>query len=220
MLEEAVITKLAEVCVESGVCPGEGVLSVGDIERIAKRTAEEVVARIRERERDSLLLNSIPYAYGSPGIVVDEEVAKATPCRCIEYRPGKKLCFSKGVVGALSDEQEKLYCPTEEKLESPGLQKRLEDWMESVDICKGEIAKIPPGERLKPWLSCMSRELKARGVEAYSKASPEVATSKEKMPRVNPHATAIQQDKQLVEQMKWLKAHGFKTPREAQEAGY
>jgi len=137
-----------------------------DIERIAKRTAEEVMERIRERERDSLLLNSIPYAYGSPGIVVDEEVAKASPCRCIEYRPGKKLCFSKGIVGALSDEQEKLYCPTEEKLVSPGLQKRLESWMESVDTCKAEIAKVPPGERLKPWLSCMSRELKARGVEA------------------------------------------------------
>jgi len=43
---------------------------------------------------------------------------------------------------------------------------------------------------------------------------------KEKMPRVDPHATAIQQDKQLVEQMKWLKAHDFKSSRDAQEAGY
>jgi hypothetical protein len=45
-------------------------------------------------------------------------------------------------------------------------------------------------------------------------------TSKEKMPRINPHATAIEQDKQLRNQMKWLKDHGFKTPGEAQEAGY
>jgi len=43
---------------------------------------------------------------------------------------------------------------------------------------------------------------------------------KERMPRINPHATAIQQDKQLIEQMKWLKTHGFKTTRDAQEAGY
>jgi len=65
------------------------------------------------------------------------------------------------------------------------------------------------------------REAKEKELaESSPKASPEVATSKEKMPRINPHATAIQQDKQLVEQMKWLKAHGFKTPREAQEAGY
>lgn len=166
MVEEETATRLTEVCVESGVCPGKGVLSGEDIERIAKRTAEEVMNRIREQEHDSLMLHSVPYAESSPGIVVDEVLAKATPCRCIECRPGKKLCFSKGIVGALSDEQEKLYCPTEEKLESPGLGKRLESWMGSVDICKGEIAKVPPGERLKPWLSCMSRELKARGVEA------------------------------------------------------
>ena len=45
-------------------------------------------------------------------------------------------------------------------------------------------------------------------------------TMKERMPRIDPHATAIQQDKQLIEQIKWLKAHGFKTARDAQEAGY
>lgn len=142
-----------------------------DIESIAKRTAEEVVARIRGQEHDSLMLHSVPYAEGSPGIVVDEEVAKATPCRCIEYRPGKKLCFSRGIVGALSDEQEKLYCPTEEKLVSPGLERRLEGWMESVETCKAEIARIPKGERLGPWLTCMSRELKTRGIEASESES-------------------------------------------------
>lgn len=136
-----------------------------EIEQIAKRTAEEVVARIREGEHDTLMLHSVPYVEGSPGIVVNEATAKATPCRCIEYRPGKKLCFSKGVVGALSDAQEELYCHPEEKLVSPGLEKRMEHWMESVSICKAEIAKIPPGERLRPWLGCMSRELSARGVE-------------------------------------------------------
>lgn len=136
-----------------------------EIEQIAKRTAGEVVARIREGEHDTLMLHSVPYTEGSPGIVVNEALAEATPCRCIEYRPGKKLCFSRGVVGALADEQEKLYCHPEEKLESPGLEKRMEHWMESVTICKAEIAKVPPGERLKPWLLCMGRELKANGVE-------------------------------------------------------
>jgi len=141
-------------------------ISSEEIEQIAKRTAEEVIDRMRYREHEELMLHSVPYAEGSPGIVIDETVARASPCRCIEYRPGKKLCFSKGIVGALSDEQEKVYCPTEEKLESPGLERRLEHWMESVDTCKAEIAKIAPGERLEPWLSCMGRELKARGVEA------------------------------------------------------
>ncbi len=41
-----------------------------------------------------------------------------------------------------------------------------------------------------------------------------------RMPRTNPRATALKQDKQLREQIKWLKANGFKTPRAAQEAGH
>lgn len=141
-------------------------LTKEEIGEIATKTADEVMERIRERERDSLLLHSVPYCFGSPGIVVDEALAKATPCRCIEYRPGKKLCFSKGIVGVLSDEQEKIYCPTIEELVSPRLEKRLEGWMGSVEVCKAEIAEIPKGERLEPWLSCMSRELKAAGIEA------------------------------------------------------
>jgi len=141
-------------------------LSREEITQIATRTADEVMERVREQESDSLLLHSTPSAYGSPGVVVNEAVAMASPCRCIEYRPGKKLCFSRGVVGALSDEQEKVYCPTTVPLESPGLEKRLKGWMESVEVCKAEIAPIPKGERLKPWLGCMSRELSAKGIEA------------------------------------------------------
>lgn len=141
-------------------------ISREEIDQIAHRTADEVMARVREREHESLMLHSVPSAYGSPGVVVNEAVAMATPCRCIEYRPGKKLCFSKGIVGALSDEQEGIYCPESIPLESPGLERRLEDWMESVGTCKTEIAPIPKGERLEPWLSCMSRELAAHGIEA------------------------------------------------------
>ena len=141
-------------------------LTKEEVAQIATRTADEIMARIREGEHDSLMLHSVPYAYGSPGIVVNEATAMASPCRCIEYRPGKKLCFSKGIIGALSDEQEAIYCPVTEELESHGLEKRLKDWMDAVETCKAEIAPIPKGERLEPWLSCMSRELKARSIEA------------------------------------------------------
>jgi len=137
-----------------------------EIQSIASTVADKVMARIREQEHDSLMLHSIPHGYGSPGIVVSEAIAKTSPCRCIEYRPGKKLCFSKGIVGALSDEQERIYCPAVEELVSPGLEKRLKDWMEAVETCKAEIAPIPKGERLEPWLGCMSRELAAHGIEA------------------------------------------------------
>lgn len=134
-----------------------------EIQSIAAKVAEKLSENIAV---GNLLLHSVPYQEGSPGIVVNEATAMASPCRCIEYRPGKKLCFSKGIIGALSDEQEAIYCPVTEELESPGLEKRLKDWMDAVETCKSEIAPIPKGERLEPWLSCMSRELKARGIEA------------------------------------------------------
>jgi|GEM_PF-758268 len=134
-----------------------------EIQSIAAKVAEKLSENIAV---GNLLLHSVPYQEGSPGIVVNEATAMASPCRCIEYRPGKKLCFSKGIIGALSDEQEAIYCPVTEELESPGLEKRLKDWMDAVETCKAEIAPIPKGERLEPWLSCMSRELKARGIEA------------------------------------------------------
>jgi len=137
-----------------------------ELNRIAELAAHKAVQKILEEQEESdLLLHSIPHAFGSPGIVVDEATAKVSPCRYIEYRPGKRLAFSKGIIGALSDEQEKNYCPTWEKLESPGLQRRLERWMESVDTCKKEIAEIPRGDRLMPWLNCMSRELKVRKID-------------------------------------------------------
>ena len=41
-----------------------------------------------------------------------------------------------------------------------------------------------------------------------------------KMPRINPHASYVKQDQQKVKQTEWLKRNGFKTAREAQEAGY
>lgn len=44
--------------------------------------------------------------------------------------------------------------------------------------------------------------------------------NKERMPRTNPHASVLKQDKQLREQLRWLRRHGFRNPREAQEAGY
>lgn len=134
-----------------------------EIQSIAAKVAEKLSEDIAV---GNLLLHSVPYQEGSPGIVVNEATAMASPCRCIEYRPRKKLCFSRGIIGALSDEQEAIYCPVTEELESPGLEKRLKDWMDAVETCKAEIAPIPKGERLEPWLSCMSRELKARGIEA------------------------------------------------------
>jgi len=42
----------------------------------------------------------------------------------------------------------------------------------------------------------------------------------DRMPLINPHASAIKRDKQLREQLRWLKQKGFKTLKEAVDNGY
>ena len=54
----------------------------------------------------------------------------------------------------------------------------------------------------------------------FSTMDAERAVKHAKMPRINPHATYLQQDAQLREQLTWLKNHDFKNVREAQEAGH
>ena len=42
----------------------------------------------------------------------------------------------------------------------------------------------------------------------------------DRMPRVNPKASAITRDRQLRKQQEWLKQHHFKSPAQAKAAGY
>lgn len=108
----------------------------------------------------------LPSMDGSPGIVVDEGVARATPCTRFDLGEGKELMFSKGVVGGLDEGQKALFCPeVVTKPLSEAQRQRLQAWRESAAVCKVEIADVPKGEQLPPWLACMSRELNARGVE-------------------------------------------------------
>ena len=137
-----------------------------EIDRIAERMAEKAMEKL---DVENLLLHSVPYLNGSPGIVVDEERAKASACKCVQYKPGKKLCWSPGIIGALTDEQESTYCPTTIEIERPGTVHRMRRWQESVDVCKAELAKIPEAsgeQRVTTWLRCMSKELATRGIEA------------------------------------------------------
>jgi len=126
--------------------------------------ATQVVERLSE---ENLLLHSVPYIHGSPGLVVDEARARATSCKCVEYAPNKRLCWSAGIIGAMTDEQEREYCPTTYDISRPGTVERMRKWRESVDACKGELAKIPNAtgeERVTTWLRCMSSALSAKGV--------------------------------------------------------
>jgi hypothetical protein len=126
-----------------------------------EQLAEMVAEKLKEDTTTTwLIFHSIPYAHGSPGIVVDADVAARTPCKCYD-----NICFSRGIIGALDAAQREAYCPTTEHVTSPGMTRRLKNWQEAVNVCKKEIAKYEKGERLEPWLECMGRELPKRGIE-------------------------------------------------------
>ncbi|MEW6624566.1 MAG: hypothetical protein AB1420_15830 [Bacillota bacterium] len=129
---------------------------------------EKIRKIIEEHMLGATSIHHIVEVQGSPGIVVDEGLAKATPCKCYPIptpeKPEQMLCFSRGIIGGLTDAQEKLYCPSKVIVEE-GISKRVAKFREAVKVCKAEIEKYPKGERLTPWLECMGREAKKRSIE-------------------------------------------------------
>ena len=131
-----------------------------------ERRVEVVEAQEATEPWHDTAMDFLPQMDGSPGIVVDEGVARATPCTRFDLGGGSELIFSKGVVGALDEGQKALLCTeTTTKPLSDEQSRRLRGWRDSANTCKTEIAPIPKGGRLEPWLTCMSRELKAQGIE-------------------------------------------------------
>jgi hypothetical protein len=112
------------------------------------------------------LAHSMPHmeTEASPGIVVDPDVAAATPCRCARA-DGSEICFSRGIIGGLDEGQKEAYCNPKVYFESPGLEKRIGEFKGAVAAAQERIKDVPKGERLVPWLSAMSGELKERGME-------------------------------------------------------
>lgn len=145
----------------SSALPGLG-------ERVSQ--LERRLTVVEEQERSEPwhdgLVATLPSLEGSPGFLVDPGVARATPCTRIELGEGREVMFSKGIVGALDEEQKALYCPeTITKPVSPKQQERIRAFQDAAQTCKGEIESVPKGERMRPWIECMSREARSRGVE-------------------------------------------------------
>ena len=100
------------------------------------------------------------------GLVVDEAIARATPCHGYMIN-SEFIGWSPGVIGTLTDEQETVYCnPKRVESETPEkLERRIKGFKEAANACQARIRGIPKGERLKPWLECMSKELEKRGIQ-------------------------------------------------------
>lgn len=133
----------------------------------AIETREAMIGHDEHYPEETHLLFEMNHEPGTMGAhILDEAVARSTPCHKFTLPSGKHLVFSKGAIGPLDDGQQALYCP--ETVDVPlteGQKKRFDAFTQAVETCQVEIQPIPKGERLGPWLRCMSREAKAKGVE-------------------------------------------------------
>ncbi len=109
-----------------------------------------------------LLLNMAVESLGSPGIMVNEDIAARTPCRCYTYEGEPAICYSRGIIGSMSKGQIEAYC---NPLIELGESKRVREFRAAAAEAKKEIEGIPRGERLEPWLREMSKALRKRGIE-------------------------------------------------------
>lgn len=85
------------------------------------------------------------------GLVVDELEARNTPCKCVRIHKDdgtyEDICWSKGVIGILSDEQEKLYCPS--KMFIPIEDTEIDAVMDTLAELSHEAKGMPLPDRLK-----------------------------------------------------------------------
>lgn len=104
------------------------------------------------------------------GIIIDTELAGKSTCTCHAIGPTDEpediICFSPGIIGTLSNKQDREFCKTKIIIRDNGIKKRVEKFRDASDVCEKEIKTIPKGERLLPRLECMSRELSKRGIKA------------------------------------------------------
>lgn len=95
------------------------------------------------------------------GIVVDEEKARTTPCKCVKL-DGKDLCWSHGIIGMLSQSQVKLYCPQKIYENRPEFVKHLKEFKEIAEETKG----MPLLERIELMHELLKRKKKSTGRES------------------------------------------------------
>ena len=133
-------------------------------------------AKVREIAREEIL-TTMPSDHelllhfgieevGSPAIILDEATARATPCSCFTYK-GKDLCWSRGAIGLLKQEQLDIYCVAGKAYKAqPKLVERYTRFAEAAEEAHKKIEVMPKGrERLEVWLTEMGKELSKRKIE-------------------------------------------------------
>ena len=87
------------------------------------------------------------------------------PCKCFKIPASdgyteKDLCFRSGVLGTLTQEQNKKLCPEEQRIHmTDGLGKRIAILRRASTICKTQVTEKEKGTRWPLWWSCMGKTL-------------------------------------------------------------
>ena len=93
------------------------------------------------------------------GIEIGE--LKPEKCKCYKLDDGL-VCWRKGVIGTLSDSQEKRLCSSKEiKPATKELKERINKFTEAIHSAQERYHK----EGITKWLVLVSEELKKRGIE-------------------------------------------------------
>lgn len=135
-----------------------------EIDNLASRIAKQIHGEMPS-DYELLFHFGIEEA-GSPGAVLDEARAKASPCSCFTYKD-KDLCWSKGIVGLLTQDQQGVYCVAGKNYKpQPALTERYTRFAEAAEEAHNQIETMPKGmPRLEAWLSAMGKELSKRAIE-------------------------------------------------------
>ncbi|RLG10275.1 hypothetical protein DRN73_08130 [Candidatus Pacearchaeota archaeon] len=96
------------------------------------------------------------------GIVVDEFKAETTPCYHIK---GTNLYYSKGIIGALTQEQVRKYCRLGvQEIERPKIVERIETFKKAAEYCwrlakeKAKKEGLTSEEKIKYAIKCIEEE--------------------------------------------------------------
>jgi hypothetical protein len=108
--------------------------------------------------------------FGSPGFVVDMEAAMRGPCLRIQLGEGRRpLVYHTGIVGALDDDQKERFCQAgyKDRDLTPKQRERIATMEVAAKKCSAETTGEPGRERIQGYFTCLAKELKSKGQEAW-----------------------------------------------------
>lgn len=140
------------------------------VEDIIFERLEVIESKIDTNSEGTKIENWMQEAFNAPGtidgIVVDEGKARESDCRRIALGDSSHLVYSKGIVGALNHDQEKLYCTNITDVDiPPEVAARTKILRDATIICQEQVHDLPADERLAIFMPCLVREAKKKGLE-------------------------------------------------------